>query len=178
MLYHICTKPTSSFEWTMPLYNGFWTSTSWKNLMCYRVSVSNKDVRMATREKFIIQEWSIKLRLMVTVVTTTGCLASLVLKLNEKRLGNRSSKSLYWKILLNMAYEWYWHHCCKLLFREVIGSVSFKIKPTANTLVEVVVEEYMSRFGGPQSIHDDQGRNFGSLLFKEMCGLDVSSSLE
>ena len=35
----------------------------------------------------------------------------------------------------------------------------------------VVVREFVARFGCPLEIHTDQGRNFESVLFKEMCEL-------
>ena len=35
----------------------------------------------------------------------------------------------------------------------------------------VVVREFVARFGCPLEIHTDQGRNFESELFKEMCEL-------
>ena len=35
----------------------------------------------------------------------------------------------------------------------------------------VVVQEFFARFGLPETIHTDQGRDFQSTLFKEMCRL-------
>ena len=32
-----------------------------------------------------------------------------------------------------------------------------------------LIEEFICRFGVPRYLHSDQGRNFESLLFKEMC---------
>ena len=39
----------------------------------------------------------------------------------------------------------------------------------AETVAGVVVREFVARFGCPLGIHTDQGRNFESELFKEMC---------
>ena len=41
----------------------------------------------------------------------------------------------------------------------------------AKTVARVLVEEWVCRFGAPRSIHSDQGRNFESTLFREMCQL-------
>ena len=41
----------------------------------------------------------------------------------------------------------------------------------AKTVAEVLVEGYISRMGVPMIIHSDQGRNFESKLFKQMCDL-------
>lgn len=41
----------------------------------------------------------------------------------------------------------------------------------AITVAEKVVDEMISRFGVPLQIHSDQGRNFESAVFKEMCTL-------
>lgn len=41
----------------------------------------------------------------------------------------------------------------------------------AESLAKVLVEQWVCRFGAPRSIHSDQGRNFESTLFKEMCQL-------
>ena len=41
----------------------------------------------------------------------------------------------------------------------------------AETVAGVVVREFVARFGCPLEIHTDQGRNFESELFKEMCAL-------
>ena len=41
----------------------------------------------------------------------------------------------------------------------------------AYSVAEVLVRELVSRFGVPLSIHSDQGRNFESTLFQEMCKL-------
>ena len=41
----------------------------------------------------------------------------------------------------------------------------------AETVAGVVVRELVARFGCPLEIHTDQGRNFESELFKEMCEL-------
>ena len=40
-----------------------------------------------------------------------------------------------------------------------------------NTYADVLVKEYVCRFGVPLSLHSDQGRNFESNVFKEMCEL-------
>ena len=41
----------------------------------------------------------------------------------------------------------------------------------AITVAEVFVREYVCRFGVPLELHSDQGRNFESNVFKEMCAL-------
>lgn len=41
----------------------------------------------------------------------------------------------------------------------------------AKIVVEKLVKEVISRFGAPERIHTDQGRNFESQLFKEMSNL-------
>ena len=42
---------------------------------------------------------------------------------------------------------------------------------TAYTVAEVLFNEFISRFGVPRQIHSDQGRNFESTLFSELCKL-------
>ena len=42
---------------------------------------------------------------------------------------------------------------------------------TASTVASVLVYRFMSRFGIPQQIHSDQGREFEGALFQEMCNL-------
>ncbi|VDI17467.1 Hypothetical predicted protein [Mytilus galloprovincialis] len=39
----------------------------------------------------------------------------------------------------------------------------------AKTVAKIIVEEVLVRFGVPHWIHSDQGRQFESLLFQEMC---------
>ena len=41
----------------------------------------------------------------------------------------------------------------------------------ASTVANILVEQVVSRFGIPYTIHSDQGRQFESRLFKEMCKL-------
>ena len=41
----------------------------------------------------------------------------------------------------------------------------------AVTIAEVFVNEFICRYGTPLQVHTDQGRNFESRLFKEMCNL-------
>ena len=41
----------------------------------------------------------------------------------------------------------------------------------ATTVAEVIVKEYVYRYGVPLSLHSDQGRNFESHLIQEMCSL-------
>ena len=41
----------------------------------------------------------------------------------------------------------------------------------ASTVAEALVKEVICRFGIPQLVHSDQGRNFESALFAEMCQL-------
>jgi hypothetical protein len=42
---------------------------------------------------------------------------------------------------------------------------------TAQTVADVLMTQYISIFGAPCQIHTDQGRNFESQLFKELCKL-------
>ena len=42
---------------------------------------------------------------------------------------------------------------------------------TASTVASVLVYRFMSRFGIPQQIHSDQGREFEGALFRKMCNL-------
>ena len=42
---------------------------------------------------------------------------------------------------------------------------------TAQTVARVVVEQWICRYGVPRIIHSDQGRDFESHLFTEMCRL-------
>ena len=44
-------------------------------------------------------------------------------------------------------------------------------QPEATTVAELLVREFICRFGVPLLIHSDQGRNFESELFAEMCRL-------
>jgi hypothetical protein len=39
----------------------------------------------------------------------------------------------------------------------------------AKTIANVFVSHFVSRFGAPDVLHTDQGRNFESALFKEVC---------
>ena len=41
----------------------------------------------------------------------------------------------------------------------------------ATTVANLLVREFVSRYGVPLEIHSDQGRNFGSAVFSEMCPL-------
>lgn len=41
----------------------------------------------------------------------------------------------------------------------------------AKTVARVLVEEWVCRYGTPRSLHSDQGRNFESNLFGELCRL-------
>lgn len=41
----------------------------------------------------------------------------------------------------------------------------------ACTVAKILVDEVLCRFGIPQTIHSDQGRQFESNLFREMCKL-------
>ena len=41
----------------------------------------------------------------------------------------------------------------------------------ASTVAKVLVNEWICRFGAPYAIHSDQGRNFESQLFAELCTL-------
>ena len=40
---------------------------------------------------------------------------------------------------------------------------------TAQTVAKVVVEEWICKMGAPYIIHSDQGADFESNLFREMC---------
>ena len=42
---------------------------------------------------------------------------------------------------------------------------------TAETVARKIVNEFISRFGNPLEFHTDQGRNYESNLFQEMCRL-------
>ena len=42
---------------------------------------------------------------------------------------------------------------------------------TAQSVADVLVTEFISRFGVPRTVHSDQGRNFESELFTQMCTL-------
>ena len=39
----------------------------------------------------------------------------------------------------------------------------------ATTVTEVLVKEFVARFGVPRELHSDQGCNFESSVFQEMC---------
>ena len=41
----------------------------------------------------------------------------------------------------------------------------------ARTVAQKLVDEFICRFGTPKTIHTDQGRNFESSLFQEVCNL-------
>ena len=41
----------------------------------------------------------------------------------------------------------------------------------AETVAKVLVDQFVSRFGTPVELHSDQGRNFESHVFSEMCKL-------
>ena len=48
---------------------------------------------------------------------------------------------------------------------------------TAQTVADILVTQWVCRYGVPLVIHTDQGRNYESLLFKEMCKLlDISKT--
>ena len=42
---------------------------------------------------------------------------------------------------------------------------------TATTVADKFVKEFVSRYGVPEVLHSDQGRNFESQVFQEMCRL-------
>ena len=39
----------------------------------------------------------------------------------------------------------------------------------ATTVAKLLVEEFFVRFGVPRQLHSDEGRNFESAVFREMC---------
>ena len=41
----------------------------------------------------------------------------------------------------------------------------------ARTIAKVFVKQFLAKFGAPCVIHNDQGRNYESHLFAEMCKL-------
>lgn len=41
----------------------------------------------------------------------------------------------------------------------------------ARTVAKILAEEWVRRYGTPRTLHSDQGRNFESQLFKELCRL-------
>ena len=45
------------------------------------------------------------------------------------------------------------------------------IDQTAQTVADTLVTQWVCRYGMPLVIHNDQGRNYESILFKEMCRL-------
>ena len=45
------------------------------------------------------------------------------------------------------------------------------VNQEATTVAEILVRKVISRFGVPLSLHSDQGRNFESTVFSEMCRL-------
>ena len=42
---------------------------------------------------------------------------------------------------------------------------------TAERVARTLVSEFIGRFGCPLELHNDQGRNFESRMFKEVCNL-------
>ena len=42
---------------------------------------------------------------------------------------------------------------------------------TAERVAKTLVSEFIGRFGCPLDLHSDQGRNFESRMFKEVCDL-------
>lgn len=45
------------------------------------------------------------------------------------------------------------------------------VNQEAKTVADIFVSEFILRFGAPRTVHTDQGRNFESFLFQEMCEL-------
>ena len=46
----------------------------------------------------------------------------------------------------------------------------------ATTVARVLVNEFVCRYGVPLELHSDQGRNFESKVFREMCHEDLNDS--
>ena len=62
-------------------------------------------------------------------------------------------------ILIAMDYFSKWPEACALQNQEAV------------TVANVLVSQFFSRFGVPAKLHSDQGRNFESLVFREVCTL-------
>ena len=56
------------------------------------------------------------------------------------------------------------------LFHEMARGIPIANQET-DTIAKVLVEEFVCRFGAPLHIHSDQGRDFSSKVFNEMCTL-------
>ena len=57
---------------------------------------------------------------------------------------------------------------CDGLFQQMDGSVRIP-NLEATTIVNAFVNNWVCRYGVPIELHSDQGRNFESVVFKEMC---------
>lgn len=62
-------------------------------------------------------------------------------------------------ILIAMDYLSKWPEAYALPDQEVV------------TVADVLVSQFFHRFGVPAELHSDQGRNFESLVFQEICTL-------
>ena len=61
-----------------------------------------------------------------------------------------------------------------LVMTDVFSKYSLAVatkNQTAETTAKVLVKEWFSKFGVPQQIHSDQGRNFDSSLIQSLCQL-------
>ena len=67
---------------------------------------------------------------------------------------------------------WAAWHICKL--RRVVFATSAQsvhLNTSRWAIARKLVDEFVSRFGAPETLHTDQGRNFESNLFNELCRL-------
>ena len=60
------------------------------------------------------------------------------------------------------------HEPCEQICEQ---SVTRFPEPKAPTVATKLIEEFVARFGVPLELHSDQGREFESAVFREMCSL-------